>query len=600
MCGLIATRSALPPSADRVELALAAIAHRGPDGRGTWSSPDGKVVLGHARLSIIDLEGGNQPLVNEDGRIAAVVTGEFYGFEAIRSELRDRGHLFRSASDSEILLHLYEQHGFNAIKQLRGEFAFVLWDDRRKHLLAGRDRFGIKPLFYAEKAGDLLLASEMKALFAHGIAPGWDEDAMHQHLLACMAEDRSLFAGIRQVPPGCVLIATESGITIRRYWEIDYPADAVPPVPPNDKDLIAALQDAVSTRLVSDVPVGCMLSGGLDSSLVLSLAGRQGTEGMAAFTATFDHPIYNEVARAREAAAHAGAVLHEIEISNNDMATHFADAIWHGESLCFNGHVVARYLLAREIRRAGIKTVLAGEGADELFAGYLFSVADAVNATGTPQERGRPPALLSGLAETRAPIRRLLAKDFTAKFSGHNPIERLVEEVDACRVAHCHPVIRSLYVWERSLLPQYVLAAERLDMAHGLEVRQPLLDHVLFDQVRLISGGLLVEAGTTKAVLRRLAAPFVPPAIAAAPKHPFTAPPATLNLASPLMECMQDLLRGGDLEGVPFFNRSAVLDLLDALPDMTTAQRIANDASIMMIASVCVLQKRIVATGAAR
>ncbi|WP_164834995.1 asparagine synthase (glutamine-hydrolyzing) [Sinorhizobium meliloti] len=597
MCGLLAIRAALPIAADSTRHALDALAHRGPDGRGTWAAPDGKVILGHARLSIIDLAGGSQPLVNEDGTIAAVVTGEFYGFRAIREELESEGHRFRTGSDSEILLHLYERQGMDAVHRLRGEFAFVLWDDQQKRMIAGRDRFGIKPLFYAQSPKGLFLASEIKALLALGVTRGWDAGALHQHLLACMADDRTLFAGIRQVPPACILIASETRTEVRRYWHLDYPADSALLVPPDDEELSASIRDAVSIRLVSDVPIGCMLSGGLDSSLVLSLAARESSQRIAAFTATFNHPVYDEAPRARIAAKHAGASLHEVPISQHDLAAHFSDAIWHAEGLCFNGHAVARYLLAREIRRAGIKTVVAGDGADELFAGYLFSVADAAEPPGPRPAGDRRPALLLGLEETRAPIRPLLAEDFTAQFSTADPLVRLAEEVGAERVARCHPVTRSLYIWARSLLPQYVLAAERLDLAHGVEVRQPLLDHCLFELVKTIPAPLMVEQGTTKAILRRVASAFLPRPLVDAPKHPFTAPPATLDPVGPFMEYLQDLLRGRELQSVPFFDRAAVIGLLDALPRMTTAQRLARDAPLMMVASVCLLQQRLLVSG---
>jgi asparagine synthase (glutamine-hydrolysing) len=272
MCGIVALFSPeRPVSAEVLARATASLHHRGPDGQRQWVAPGGEVGLGHARLAIIDLETGAQPLTNEDGQIHVVVNGELYDFERIRSELQARGHTFRTRSDSEIVLHLYEEYGAHCVHHLRGEFAFVLWDARQRRLLAARDRFGIKPLFYADIGPTLAFASEAKALMAAGLAPRWDEEGVAQiAAFSTLSPDRSLFQGVRQVPPGHFLLASAGDRQLVRYWDFDYPpaaAQAGPPDPASDADQVerfrAALDEAVRLRLRADVPVGCYLSGGI-------------------------------------------------------------------------------------------------------------------------------------------------------------------------------------------------------------------------------------------------------------------------------------------------------------------------------------------------
>src|SRR5262249_48829031 len=227
MCGIAAFFSPEKPvSSEALSRAIQSLHHRGPDSQGQWLSPSGRVGLGHARLSIIDLTTGDQPIANERERIRIIVNGEFYDFERQRRELEARGHRFRTRSDSEIALHLYEEHGTDCVQHLRGEFAFALWDDDRQTLFAARDRFGIKPLYYAIHDSSLYLASEVKALFAAGVPRGWDYEYFYQACTGPVLPDRTLFEGVKQVPPGHCLLASPQGIKLLRYWEFHYPSAA--------------------------------------------------------------------------------------------------------------------------------------------------------------------------------------------------------------------------------------------------------------------------------------------------------------------------------------------------------------------------------------
>ncbi|MEO7095163.1 MAG: asparagine synthase (glutamine-hydrolyzing), partial [Polyangiales bacterium] len=362
MCGIVAVLSReRPVSLDAVARATDALVSRGPDDEGTFVGGDGRVVLAHRRLSIVDVQGGRQPLLSEDGRTALVVNGELYGTGALRASLVDRGHRFRTRSDSEVLLHLYEERGLDAVLALRGEFAFVLWDERNQRLVAGRDRFGIKPLCWATHDGALFVASQAKALFAAGVPAGWDHDSVFQALsMQYTLPDRTLFSGVHVLRPGHLLVAEGGRIDVRPYWDLDLPVD---PRAIDDHEAIetfrTSFDDAVRARLVADVPVAFQLSGGLDSTAVAAVAAAARTEPIDCFTVAFDadretdRERYDERSIARETAAFLGARAHEIPVSDDTVETVLSAAIVAGEGIAINGHIAAKYVLSRAVRSAG-------------------------------------------------------------------------------------------------------------------------------------------------------------------------------------------------------------------------------------------------------
>src|SRR5271166_5821024 len=421
MCGIMAMYSAREPiSAASLERATLRLDHRGPDGQRTWVSDDRRVGLGHARLSIIDLATGEQPIASEDEGLRIVVNGEFYDFERVQRDLHSRGHRLRTRSDSEIALHLYEDIGTACLRELRGEFAFALWDRFNDTLFAARDRFGIKPLFYAHHDGTLYLASEVKALLTAGVPARWDRDAFfHTNHFLVVPQDRTLFDGIYQVPPGHFLLATGGQVRLIRYWDFDYPpVDGIRADGPDAEyaeRFRHALDEAVRLRLRADVPVGCYLSGGIDSCAVLGLAAAHRSDPIRAFTLTLDRASYDEGAIAREMAAHVGAEFHPIPIRQSDLADHFADATWQAETLCFNAHGVAKYLLSRAVRDAGYKVVLTGEGSDEILAGYPHFRRDMVLYSSQGQDSNAVRQLLEALGASNPVSRGLLLPDGEAR-----------------------------------------------------------------------------------------------------------------------------------------------------------------------------------------
>ncbi|BAY66404.1 asparagine synthase (glutamine-hydrolysing) [Calothrix brevissima NIES-22] len=618
MCGIIAILSRNRPiSPTALAKATQQLKYRGPDKQSQWIASHQKVGLGHARLSIIDLATGDQPIANENKQLHLIVNGELYDFERIRCELKQQGHQFRTLSDSEIVLHLYEEYGTECLHYLRGEFAFILWDERHQILFAARDRFGIKPLFYTMFDNTLYLASEAKALFAAGVPPRWDYESFFQQLFLYVNQDRTLFENVYQVPPGHYLLATRDNIQIVRYWDLDYPRTDDLNSQRTDTEYIEQvrlkLEEAVKIRLRADVPVGSFLSGGLDSSSILGIAAKHSAQPVRAFTVTFDGAGYDEEAIARETATWVGADLQLIPLNQADFADHISDAVWHAETLDTNSRGVARYLQSRLVRDRGYKVILSGEGADEIFAGYGHVKQDlrlnqikqelgeslGKNSDSTPaflqgvqQTLGFVPSWLKNVAVNRAFFHLLLAPDYAVKFANHDVYLSFLNQFDLPgQLVGRNKIIQSLYLWSKSILPNYSLFAERLEMAHAVEIRVPFLDHHLFELVREIPISLLTHGLQEKYVLREAAQPFLTNTVYTRPKHPFMAPPATLTI-NKLYTMMQDCLRSSVMESVPFFEQTAVIGLLDELPRMSERQLVAVDSTLMMLLSTYFLHSR--------
>lgn len=633
MCGLLALMSRdrlIEPSSLLRGTSL--LRHRGPDTERIWLSADRSIGLGHTRLSIIDLVTGTQPLSNEDGSCHLIANGEFYEFEQLRADLISRRHTFKSQSDSEVALHLYEEMGPECLSQLRGEFAFIIWDSRRRQLFAARDRFGVKPLFYVVGEDALYIGSEIKALFAAGVQPAWDTDGVIQQLFFCLPGDRTIFAKVRQVPPGHYLIATETEVRVVPYWDLDYPCRTIEVDGRGEREWITevrrGLETAVRLRLRADVPVGCFLSGGIDSAAVLALAARHSSRSIDAFCVSFDNEAYDEEPVARVTAARAGATFHSIRLSRDELADHLDQAIWHAETFGDNTRGVARFLLSRKVHNAGYKAVLSGEGADEMFGGYLYfrhdylrhqraeldeetrigllaslgrdhpafakalAAESALEPGAVDGRLGFVPSWLGAMVVSRGPLRSLLSPAAKAVFNRYNREVEFLEGFDiAAQVEDRDPLHQSLYLWIRSMLPNQILVADRMEMAHGLENRLPFLDHHIAECARAIPLPLLIRGNTEKYVLREAVRPFVPHQVYRRPKHPFTAPPATLDSNNRLASLVQDTLRSSLLHSLPIFERASVIALLDRLPTLGYRERIAYDPVIMLLVSTCLLQR---------
>jgi len=636
MCGLVAIFSHREPIQDTLlERATLRLRHRGPDGQRYWIAPDRRVALGHARLSIIDLTTGDQPIASEDELTRIVVNGEFYGYEAIQRELEQSGHRLRTRSDSEIALHLYEDLGTQCLHRLRGEFAFVLWDARHRTLFAARDRFGIKPLFYTCHRDTLYFASEVKALFAAGVPARWDAGSVYQSVEFGGHQMRTLFDGILQIPPGYYLLATDKHVQLNQYWDFNYPPAVATRPRHSDAEYAAELRheldEAVRMRLRADVPVGCYLSGGLDSSAVLGLAARHHPEPIRAFTLTFDRAEYDESEVAREMAAKAGAEYFPISISQDDLADHFADAIVQSEMLCVNAHGVAKYLLSRAVRDAGYKVVITGEGSDEIFGGYAHFRRDMLlyNREGqdpaevarllaelerlNPVSRGLllpdgqagaldtvrrllgfVPSWIETFSARAEKLRALLAAEFLETYGRLEGFRALFNETDVRgQLTGREPLNQSLYLWAKTGLPIYILTmlGDRMEMAHSVEGRVPFLDHRVVEVIRSQPVSQKIRGMTEKYVLREAVRDVISDTVYTRQKHPFLSPPAALSPAGKLGAFVQDTLRGPAFGSIPYFDQKKVIGLLDRIGTMDEGSLVAYDQVLMLLVSACVLHQ---------
>jgi len=637
MCGIVAFFSRKDPvSPSAMQTATRRLHHRGPDGQRHWISSDGRVALGHARLSIIDLRTGDQPIASEDKRKHIIVNGEFYDYESVQKELERSGHHLRTRSDSEIALHLYEDLGIQCLHQLRGEFAFVLWDENHRTLFAARDRFGIKPLFYAIHNHTLYLASEVKALFAAGVPARWDAEAVAQATEFGGHQMRTLFEGVFQVPPGHYLLATDKHIELNQYWDFNYSLRDSAPLHRSSAEYAAefrhVLEEAVRLRLRADVPVGCYLSGGLDSCSVLGLAAKHRSVPIRAFTLTFDSPDYDEEKEAKEMALKVGAEFFPIPMRQDDLADNFADAIQQSETFCFNAHGVAKYLLSRAVRDAGYKVVITGEGSDEILGGYAHFRRDMLLYNRDGQDADEAAALLQDLERLNPVSRGLLlphgtakpldnvkrtlgfvpswietfsaraakmeplwAPDFAATFGFRESYHSLLSGIDIRgQLRGRDPVHQSLYLWSKTLLPGYILnmLGDRMEMAHSVEGRVPFLDHYVVELLCSQPVHQKIHGMTEKHVLREAVRDVITETVYKRQKHPFLSPPATLNPTEKLSALVNDTLRGRALASVPFFDQKKVIALLDSLPVMDEDARVANDPTLMILVSACILQER--------
>jgi asparagine synthase (glutamine-hydrolysing) len=638
MCGLIAALLTRPTlTEERIAAALAAMRHRGPDNTSCWFSSDRRVALGHVRLSIIGLLNGDQPIVNANGDVRCVVNGEFYGYKAIRAHLAAEGARLSTDTDSEIAIHLYEKYGAEFVHHLRGEFALVIADERRRCLIAARDRFGIKPLFYTVLNGAVLLASEIKALLALGAPARWDEDGFLANCYHTRPASQTVFAGIRAVPPGCLLFAKDGVVDIRPYWDTLYPAkQSLAADTRSDEDVIAGfravLDEAVAERLVADVEVACYLSGGIDSCAVLGLAQRHMNRPIRAFTIAFSEEMYNEESAARDMAKLAGADFIPVPVSQQQIADSFADAVWYSECPMINGNGAAKYLLSRAVRDAGVKVVFTGEGSDEILAGYPTARRDLVlfNSDGldanevqhllgeleaaNPVSRGMltphgdtTPGLdiiqsrlgfvpswlhtTSNMAAKLVPVFRNPVREYLAR---GNPYAELLDTIDThARLSGRDPVNQSLYLWNHTVLVNTILTylGDRMEMAHSVEGRVPFLDHHVTEYVAGLPIRHKIRGRREKYVLREALRDIITPEVYNKHKHPFVAPPPRRE-NDPLYTFCQDVLHSKLLYDQPFFDPTRVHRMMDHIATLDMAERIPYGSTVMMIVSTCILQQR--------
>jgi asparagine synthase (glutamine-hydrolysing) len=401
IAGLVPASREITPDFERLRRMITALKHRGPDGFGFHVAAG--VGLAHARLSVIDLVTGGQPIRNETGSVQVIFNGEIFNYRELRSQLQSLGHTFYTASDTEVIVHAYEQYGLGFVHHLNGQFAIALWDAGLTRLVLARDRAGIRPMVYAHTPQEFAFASEAKALFAGScLAPRLDLLGLAEvsTFWGCIAP-RTPFEGVQALPPGCVAVLEGGKLEVQRYWDWQFDTDSVLAsrgIDSATEELRALLADAVRLQLRSDVPLGSYLSGGLDSSAVTALARHEGQSDLRTFSISFADREFDESAFQQEAATHLRTSHSVLRLQASQIGEALPRALWHIESPLVRTAGVPLMLLADEARSSGIRVVLTGEGADEVFAGYdIFKEASIRRFWGRAPASTCRPALLQRL-----------------------------------------------------------------------------------------------------------------------------------------------------------------------------------------------------------
>lgn len=606
MCGIAGIHRLThgrPPQPQELQRMIAALHHRGPDGTGIEAHAS--VGLAHARLSIIDLEGGAQPIANEDGAVRVVFNGEIFNYLELRDELVQRGHVFRTHSDTEVLVHLYEEHGDELVQHLNGQFAFALWDERRQRLLLARDRVGIRPLFYTEAAGRLLFASEVKALFTLPEVQRRIDPRKLAEVFSYWAplEGGTVFQGVQALPPGHRMVVEGGRLHVERYWDWSFPESIGASRKEEDcaEELRALLLDAVRLQLRADVPVGAYLSGGLDSSIVAALIRRESDTPLRTFSITFEDAEFDEAEHQQEMVRHLGTDHTALRVSKQDIAREFGRTVWHAESAIVRTAPTPLMLLAEQVRQAGFKVVLTGEGADEVFGGYdLFKEAKIRRFMARqPQSawRGRIleklyPYLAHSPASTRAFTQRFFSEGLehlnqpwfahaTRIASTRRVLQFLRPEVaeqiaavDAHQalaatlpadIARWIPMGRDQYVEAHTLLSGYLLSSQgdRVAMAHSVEGRVPFLDHRVIEFANRLPPQFKLRGLTEKYLLKQAVRRDLPQSIRARTKQPYRSPDsASFFTDGRPNDEVTDLLSPHSIDAAGLFDADAVQRLV--------------------------------------
>ncbi|OAP39844.1 asparagine synthetase B [Sinorhizobium glycinis] len=603
MCGFSGYFGSIRDGRPLLGRMTAAIAHRGPDEQGIFTSPE--AGLGHVRLSIVGLGDGQQPMSDASGELTIAFNGEIFNYVELRDELRAKGRRFRTSSDTEVILHLYDEMGEECVSLLNGDFAFAIWDARRRRMMLARDRMGVRPLFYAAHAGTFYFASEVKALLeVPGISAEIDPIALDQiFTLWAPIAPRTPFRNILELEPAHLMIVDQRGVTTRPYWQLRYPDWDLPSAYVDERsaaeELRALLTDATRIRMRADVPVGAYLSGGLDSSIVSALAAGMTPQGLRTFSVTFDSAEHDESAFQLEMAAALGTRHSAIASRTGDIARVFPDVIRFTERPIIRTAPAPLYQLSGLVRETGLKVVLTGEGADEVFAGYdIFKEARVRRFCGRqPGSRIRPhlfrklypylPGLkqqspeylaaffgageeplddplfshrprLKGTSATKL----FFSGDLRAELKDYDAADELISRLPP-EFGGWHPLHQAQYLESRFLLPGYILSSQgdRMAMAHGIEGRFPFLDHRLVEFAAKLPPEMKLKGLTEKHILREATKDLLPAVIGKRVKQPYRAPDSHSFSGSGELDYVRDALSEEAIAAGNLFNAKAVAKL---------------------------------------
>ena len=620
-------------AAEALAAMISALAHRGPDERGIHTC--NPVGLAHARLSIIDLACGQQPMSIADGKLWITFNGEIFNYIELRDELIQKGHKFTTRSDTEVILHLYQEHGEDCVKWMNGQWAFAIWDAEKNKLFLSRDRLGIRPLFYTQTADSFVFGSEIKALLAcPEVESKLDLQALDQIFTFWVTlPPRTAFKNIWQLPPGHSLVFQNGSIRIWQYWKLEY-------APENDvadgeekkltEELLSLLLDATRIRLRSDVPVGAYLSGGLDSTVITALTKLLVGERLRTFSVSFDDAEFDESAYQKEASEFLHTQHSDVRCSYEDIARVFPDVVRHAEQPILRTAPAPLFLLAKLVRDSGFKVVLTGEGADEILGGYdIFKEAKIRRFWGrNPESRWRPLLLkrlypyMDGIQrqptaylkrffhvtqedltnpffshlprwELTAKLKMLLSNAVRAEILSYDPISELEQALPSAYQSWA-AFNRAEYLEAMYLLPGYILSSQgdRMAMAHSVEGRYPFLDYRVVEFAAKLPPNLKMKVLDQKHLLKQAANGLIPASIQKRHKQPYRAPDGK-SFFTRTRDYVEHVLCRETIEGHRIFNSQAVSGLVAKFKNGHTTS-VKDDMALVGVLSTQLLLEQFI------
>ncbi len=618
-------------SLDTLKSMVGVLRHRGPDEAGFYL--DDQVGLGHARLSIIDLSSGTQPIHNEDETMWIVYNGEVFNYPELRAELQQKGHRFYTTSDTEVILHLYEDMGPDCLTSLNGQFALAIWDSKKKELFLARDRVGIRPLYYTMQSGTLIFASEIKSIFmVNGVPRQIDPVAMDQiFTFWTTLSGRTVFKDIHELPPGHFLKVSDGRVTVKKYWQIPfYPRAEHLDLSPAEivERIRELLTDAVRIRLRADVPVGTYLSGGLDSSGITTLVVKNFNSKVKTFGIRFEEAPFDEGQYQNDMVSFLEADHREIQATNEKIGAALPDVIWHTEKPLLRTAPVPLFLLSKLVRENDLKVVLTGEGADEVFGGYnIFRESKVRNfwsrqpgsATradligqlypyifDNPRLKNTLQAFFAkGLDKTDDPlfshlirwqntskIKTFFSDELKAAVGSYNGFEQVRESLPA-DYDRWDNLSKAQYLETAIFLSNYLLSSQgdRMAMAHSLEIRLPYLDPRLMEFMGRVPSKWKILGLNEKHILKKSFEPIMPKNITARPKHPYRAPIKQSLLNEKTAEYTQDLLSDTAIKNAGLFDELKVKRLLEKVSKDGTVSETDNMALVGILSSQLVVKQ---------
>jgi asparagine synthase (glutamine-hydrolysing) len=591
------------PALGSVLSMLSPIRHRGPDESGVFL--DDRIGLGHLRLSIIGIDGGTQPIGNEDGTLWIVYNGEAFNYLELKQTLIGKGHRFKTQTDTEVLLHLYEEYGVRSLEMINGQFAMAIWDCTKKELFLARDRVGIRPLYYKSSSGRFLFASEIKAIAAVDGAPSLDLEALSQvFIFWTTLPGRTAFSGIEELPPGHFMLVREVAGKPEPFWRIPFHAqqpDSSRSITDAAEELRELLSDAVRLRLRADVPVGAYLSGGLDSSVISMLISRHCSSHLKTFSLGFETGAFDETLFQQEVNSFLGTDNRQVTIANREIRGLFPEAVWHCEKPLLRTSPVPMLLLSKLVRSEGYKVVLSGEGADEILGGYnIFKEAKLRRYWGAQPESKRRPLLLERLypyvfanpARARFFIQEFfsvtadqlddpflshavrwengrrnlsfLSEDALASLAGYDPVQELRSRL-APEFLSRDLLSRGQFLEMELFLSNFLLSSQgdRVGMAHSVEMRHPFLDYRVIDFAFRLPSNWKLRGLNEKYLLKRAFHGLVPDSITKREKQPYRAPIRELFYPEAPRDYVDELLSETSLRESGYFNAKKVSRLYE-------------------------------------